>query len=105
MKYAIIKTGGKQYRVSEGDFIEVERLKTEAGKEHLFDNVLLYVSDGVLKIGAPFVGKAVVKGTVVELKKGEKIRVSKFKSKVRERSTSGHRQLLSKVKIEKIDLD
>lgn len=105
MKYAVIKTGGKQYRVFEGDIINVERLDAKANDEYPFNNVLLYVSDGVLKIGAPYVEKAVVKGTVVELIKGEKIRVSKFKSKVRIRKTMGHRQLLSKVKIDKIYLE
>ncbi|MDO8658639.1 MAG: 50S ribosomal protein L21 [Candidatus Levybacteria bacterium] len=105
MKYAVVKTGGKQYRVSEGDIISVERLDAKANDEYPFSNVLLYVSGGVLKVGTPTVEKVIVKGTVIELIKGEKIRVSKYKSKVRTRRTIGHRQLLSKVKIDKIFLE
>lgn len=102
MKYAVIKTGGKQYRVTEGDVIEVDKLEV---KENLvtFDNVLLLVSDEDVQIGKPFVLEAKVKGKLLEQKKGEKIRVAKFKSKVRYRRVAGFRAMLSKVQIEKIE--
>jgi large subunit ribosomal protein L21 len=101
MDYAVIKTGGKQYRVSEGDVIEVDKLPREKGAV-TFDQVLLTVSDKGLKIGKPFIRGEIVSGTLLEQIKGEKIRVAKFKSKVRYRRVSGFRALLSKVKIEKI---
>lgn len=102
MKYAVIKTGGKQYRVSEGDIIEVDKLEV---KEDLvfFDNVLLLVSDDSVQIGKPFILDAKVKGKLLEQKKGEKIRVAKFKSKVRYRRVAGFRAMLSKVQIDKIE--
>lgn len=105
MKYAVIKTGGKQYKVSEGDVIEVERLITKPNQEFSFENVLLYSSDDLLKIGKPLVDGISVKAKVLEQKRGEKIRVSKFKAKARYRRTTGHRQELSKVLIEQIGLE
>lgn len=102
MKYAVIKTGGKQYKVSEGDVIEVDKLEVKEDKV-VFDNVLLLVSDEGVNIGKPFVSDAKVKGKLLEQKKGEKIRVAKFKSKVRYRRVTGFRAMLSKVQIEKIE--
>ncbi|MBI4097286.1 MAG: 50S ribosomal protein L21 [Candidatus Levybacteria bacterium] len=105
MKYAVIKTGGKQYRVSEGDVISVERLVNDGKKDIVFADVLLYHADGDIKVGTPFVSGIMVKGTIVEEKKGEKIRVAKYKAKVRYRRAMGHRQLLSLVKIDSILAD
>lgn len=102
MKYAVILTGGKQYKVSEGDVIEIEKLKDEAGQKYSFDKVLLYVSDGLSRIGHPYLNDVVVSGNILEQLKGEKIRVSKFKAKARYRKVQGHRQLFTKIKIEKI---
>lgn len=100
MKYAVIKSGGKQYKISEGDTIEVDSLKQEPGKIS-FDQVLLYVDEKNVKIGKPLVTEK-VEGTLIENKKGDKLRVSKFKSKVRYRKTIGFRAHLSVVKIDKI---
>ena len=103
MKYAIIQTGGKQYRVSEGDVLEVDRLKAEKNGKVVFNEVLLLVSeDNKAKFGKPFVSGESVEATLVENTRGEKIRVSKFKSKVRYRKVTGFRADLSKIKIEKI---
>lgn len=102
MKYAVIKTGGKQYKVSEGDVIEVDRLVDEKNGKLTFDEVLLKVSDSSVKIGTPFVKGEKVEAKLVEQKKGDKIRVSKFKAKVRYRRVNGFRASLSKVLIEKI---
>lgn len=104
MKYAVIKTGGKQYKVKEGDVVEVERLQILPNKDYSFKEVLLYVSDDSFKVGKPKLEGVKVTGKLLEHTKGEKIRVSKFKSKVRYRRTTGHRQSLSKVKIESISL-
>lgn len=101
MNYAVVRTGGKQYRLSVGDIVEVEHLATD-GKKYEFTEVLLYCADGYVKIGNPTVKGALVKATIVGDIKGEKIRVSKFKAKARHRRVFGHRQSLSKVKIDEI---
>jgi large subunit ribosomal protein L21 len=90
MKYAVIKTGGKQYRVSEGDVIEVDRLPQEKGNI-AFEEVLLLVNDSNVKVGKPFISGEKVEASIVEHLKGEKLRVSKFKAKARYRRTTGFR--------------
>lgn len=102
MSYAVIKTGGKQYKVSEGDVIEIERLNSEKDDKVVFDKVLLLVSDDKIKIGKPFIEGEKIEGRLLENLKGDKIRVSKFKAKVRYRKTIGFRASVSKVQIEKI---
>lgn len=99
--YAIIVTGGKQYKVSEGDVISVEKLAGEAGSAVTFDRVIA-VSDEGLKVGED-VANATVSGTVVEQGKGRKIIVYKYKSKTGYHKKNGHRQAYTKVKIEKIN--
>lgn len=103
MKYAVIKTGGKQYRVFEGDIITVESLTSLTNEEVQFRDVLLYVAEnGEAVIGMPRVQGATVFGKVVDHVRGEKIRVAVFHAKVRHRTVRGHRQHLTRVKIEKI---
>lgn len=104
MKYAVFKTGGKQYKVSEGDIIEVENLNVKKDQELTFDKILLYVSDGIFKIGKPKLTGFSIKAKVLGQKKGKKIQVVKYKSKVRYRRLTGHKQLLTQVKIEKFDI-
>ncbi len=99
---AVIKTGGKQYLVKEGDELEVEKIEGEVGKEIVFDKVLLLEKQGKVKIGTPYVEGARVLGKILEQKKGKKIVVLKYKKKRRYRVKKGHRQLLTKIKIEKI---
>ena len=101
--YAIIQTGGKQYRVSEGDVIVIEKLEAQAGETIAFEDVLTVVSEGSVKIGQPVVAGAKVTGTVVEHGKGKKIRIFKYKSKSNYRKRQGHRQPFTKVTIEKIE--
>lgn len=101
MKYAVIATGGKQYRVSQGDTIVIDRLDVEKGKV-LFDNVLLLVDEDLVKLGKPYIAGEKVEASLVENFKGDKLRVSKYKSKVRYRRVTGFRAFLSKVKIEKV---
>jgi len=102
MKYAIIQTGGKQYKVSEGDTVTVEKLENAVGQKVAFDQVLLLVN-GSVYIGQPYVAGVTVAGKVIDQVKGKKIRVAKFKAKARYRRVSGHRQQLTKVLIEKIE--
>ncbi len=102
MKYAVIKTGGKQYKVKEGDIIEVDRLAEETDKKVLFDQVLLKVTDSGVKIGEPYIKGEKVEAKLMDQIKGDKVRVSKFKAKVRYRRVNGFRASLSKVLVEKI---
>ena len=101
MKYAVIATGGKQYKVSEGDILDVESLGQNEGA-YAFENVLLVVEDGKITIGKPTVEGIIVSSSIVGAKRGEKIRVAKFKAKARYRRVTGHRQALTTVKIESI---
>lgn len=102
MEYAVVRTGGKQYRVSTGDVLEVDKLESE--KDSIsFNDVLLWVTGDGVKIGKPTLAGVSVKAKILEQKKGEKIRVSKFKAKSRYRRTIGFRALLTKVQIESID--
>lgn len=102
MKYAVVQAGGKQYKVSEGDVIAVERMQNDAGHEFNFDKVLMYAADGAFQLGQPTLPSVTITGKIVEHFKGRKIRVAKYKAKARIRTVSGHRQLLTKVQIEKI---
>ncbi len=101
--YAVIATGGKQYRVSEGDVIFVEKLAGEVDDALVFTDVLTVVQDGDVKVGAPFLEGAKVTGKVVKQGKDKKILVYKYKSKANYRRKQGHRQPYTKVSIEKIE--
>ncbi len=100
--YAIIATGGKQYKVSEGDVIRVEKLGKEAGSSVVFDRVLA-VNNGSLVVGKPTVENATVAASVVKEGKGKKIVVYKYKSKTGYHKKNGHRQAYTEVKIDKIN--
>ena len=101
--YAVIATGGKQYRVSEGDVIFVEKLAGEVDESLVFNDVLTVVNDGDVKIGAPFLDGAKVTAKVLQQGKDKKILVYKYKSKANYRRRQGHRQPYTKVSIEKIE--
>lgn len=97
--YAVIKTGGKQYKVAEGDVIRVEKLAVEAGDQVDFEQVLL-VSDGEdVSIGAPFLEGRVVKGEVQANGRGKKVEIVKFNRRKHHRKQMGHRQSFTEVKI------
>ncbi len=100
--YAVIETGGKQYRVTPGDSLYVERLETEAGKPHTFDRVLLVSDDGKLSVGAPVLATAKVVADVTEHLRGEKKIAFKMKRRKGYHRTVGHRQELTRVKITEI---
>lgn len=99
--YAIIATGGKQYKVSEGDVIKVEKLDAEAGSTVTFDQVIA-VSDNTLKVGADVSG-ATVSATVLDQGRGKKVIVYKYKRKTGYHKKNGHRQAYTQVKIDKIN--
>ena len=100
MSFAVIKTGGKQYKVAEGDILYIEKLAHE-GDEVVFNNVLL-VANGAVKVGKPAVAGAKVTAKVLEDGKGEKKMVFRYKSKTRYKKKKGHRQPYTKVQIVKI---
>lgn len=97
MEYAIIETGGKQYKVQPGNILNVERL--EEGSDVTFDKILLYVNGEEIEVGKPYVSGLSVKAKKVADVKGEKIHVVKFKAKAKYRRAAGHRQSLSQVEI------
>lgn len=101
--FAVIETGGKQYKVCEGDILFIEKIDAEAEATVKFDKVLAVSDDNGFKVGAPYVEGAAVEATVVKQGKGKKIYVIKYKSKKNEKKKTGHRQLYTKVQITKIE--
>lgn len=101
--YAVIKTGGKQYRVQEGDVITIEKLEALAGDVVEFDQVLVLNDDKALQVGTPIIEGVKVFGTVVENGKGSKVIIFKYKSKKDYRKKQGHRQPYTMVKIESLN--
>lgn len=103
--YAVIETGGKQYRVQEGDVITIEKLNVAAGDEIAFDRVLLLNDGATVQVGTPILESARVFGSVVENGKGEKVIIFKYKAKKDYRKKQGHRQPYTMVKIESLSAD
>ena len=101
--YAILKTGGKQYKVAEGDSIVIEKLEANEGDEVVFDEVLTVVDGSDVKLGKPLIDGAKVKAKVEKHGKGKKILIFKYKEKSNYRRRQGHRQPFTKVVIEKIE--
>ena len=102
--YAIIETGGKQYKVAEGDVISVEKLGVEAGSEYVFDKVLVVSADSETKIGFPYVEGAKVSANVVCEGKDKKVVIYKYKPKKGFHKKRGHRQPYTMLKIDSIAL-
>lgn len=103
--YAVIETGGKQYRVQEGDVISIEKLDVSAGDDVAFDRVLVLNDGNTVQVGAPILEAAKVFGSVVENGKGDKVIIYKYKSKKDYRKKQGHRQPYTMVKIESLSAD
>jgi len=97
--YAVIRTGGKQYRVSPGDLLVVEKIDGEAGAEVAFDQVLMVGGEGEPAVGAPLVEGAVVRATLIETRKGDKVKVFKKIRRQGYRRTKGHRQIESVLRV------
>ena len=102
--YAIIRTGGKQFRAEPGKTLRVPSLDIEPGQSVTFDEVLLGANDGEVKVGAPLLGGAAVTAEVVGHGKGEKIIVFKFKRRKNYRRKQGHRQKYTEVRVRDINL-
>jgi large subunit ribosomal protein L21 len=102
--YAIVKTGGKQYRVEKGDTIYIEALAVPSGEKVTLEEVLLIGGEGEPQVGAPRVGTATVVGTVVEQGRDAKIRVFKYKKRKHYRRTKGHRQSYTALRIDAIQV-
>lgn len=100
--YAVIVTGGKQYRVKQGDVIFVEKLNAEAGSECAFENVLAVGEEGSVKVGSPYVKGAKVTGKVVKNGKGKKLNILTYRPKKGSMRRMGHRQPYTKVEITEI---
>lgn len=100
--YAVIVTGGKQYRVKEGQLLKVETLPVEQGQSVDFDQVLMLVNGTDIQVGKPTVAGAKVTASVIEHGRGEKIRIVKFRRRKHSRRQMGHRQNFTKIKIEAI---
>lgn len=100
--YAIIKTGGKQYQVKEGDILKVEKLDVEQGSTYDFEEVVLVSNEGDVKVGSPLVDGAKVSAEVLEHGKGKKIVVFKYKAKKGYAKKQGHRQPFTRVRINTI---
>src|SRR5688572_6668892 len=100
--YAVIQTGGKQYRVKSGEQVKVELLTAEVGAAVSFDNVLMLGEGDGVKVGAPFVSGAKVKATVVAQGRGEKVRIFKMRRRKHYAKTQGHRQSFTEVRIDEI---
>ncbi len=101
--YAIIETGGKQYKVSEGDFVFVEKLDVEAGSTVTIDKVLVVANGDDIKVGAPYVEGAAVEAQAVKNGKEKKVIVYKYKAKKGYHKKQGHRQPYTKLEIKKIN--
>ena len=97
--YAVIKTGGKQYRVSAGEKLKIERIATEVGQEIELDQVLLVADGDALKIGAPLVAGARVKAKVLTHGRGDKVRIFKLNRRKHYRRSQGHRQNYTEIEI------
>ena len=97
--YAVIKTGGKQYRVSAGDKLKIEKLDAEIGSEVTFDQVLMVGEGADIKVGAPMLAGALVKATVLNQARGEKIHIFKMRRRKHFRKSQGHRQSYTEVQI------
>ena len=102
--YAVVETGGKQYRVQEGDVISVEKLNVEDGAKVVFDKVLVAGEGADIKIGKPYIEGCTVEGTAVENGKGPKVIIFKYKAKKDYRKKQGHRQPYTSVKIESLNI-
>lgn len=102
--FAVIETGGKQYLVKQGDIVKIEKINGKAGEKAVFDKVLLVADEagGEVKVGAPHVAGATVTATILAQTRAQKVRVVKYKRKVRYKRVRGHRQSCTKVRMGEI---
>lgn len=105
MKYAVVESGGKQYKAVEGGIIQVDRMQVEDGDKVTIDAVLLVVDDGKVSVGSPTVKGAKVQATVLDEVKGKKVVVFKYRPKKRIRVKTGHRQKYTRLEINAIEME
>lgn len=101
--YAVIKTGGQQFRVEKGTTLKVEKLEVESGKKVTFKDVLMIVDNDKVEVGTPLVTKASVEAKVISQGKGKKINILKFRRRKHSMKQQGHRQLFTEIEITKIN--
>ena len=101
--YAVVSSGGKQYRVEPGETLRIEKISGEVGSPISFDNVLMYSDGEKVKVGQPILENAMVSGHIVEQGKAKKILVFKYKRRKRYRRKQGHRQPYTAIKIDQIE--
>jgi len=102
-KFAIIKTGGKQYKVAEGDKIKIEKIKNKKGSKIIIKEILLISDNDKLKIGKPYIKDAKVDTKIIDHGKREKIKIIKFKPKKRYKRHAGHRQNYTEIEIKEVN--
>ena len=102
--YAVIKTGGKQFKVTEGDILKVEKLSTEVGKAFSLNSVLTLIDGDKVTIGKPMIKGATVDATIVSHGKGDKVKIFKMNRRKGYRKSQGHRQSFTEIKINKIEV-
>ena len=102
--YAVIKTGGKQFKVTEGDTLKIEKLPTEVGKSFSLNSVLTLVDGDKVTIGKPMIKGASINATVVSHGKGDKVKIFKMNRRKGYRKSQGHRQSFTEIKINKIEV-
>ena len=100
--YAVIKTGGKQYKVSEGETLKIEKLEVDPGKKVTFKEVLMVADGDNVQVGLPLVEKASVEAKVISQGKGKKLNILKFRRRKNSMKQQGHRQLFTEIQIGKI---
>ena len=103
--YAVVKSGGKEYRVSKGDLIRVEKLEGKAGDQVVIREVLMVSDEGKVQLGTPQLTNAVVTGKIVQEAKGKKVLIYKMKRRKNYRRTKGHRQTYTYLRVEDISLN
>jgi large subunit ribosomal protein L21 len=103
MKYAIIRSGARQFRCVEGTTIEVDRLPVAAGADHVFEEVLLIVNDGSVTVGTPIIAGAAVKATVIDDFRAPKVIAYRYKAKERQRKKRGHRETYTRLMVNAIE--
>jgi large subunit ribosomal protein L21 len=103
MRYAVIRTGGKQYRVAQGDVIRIEKLPGDPGADVAFDEVLMTADEGTVRLGAPLVSGARVTATVMQQDRAKKIMIFKKKRRKNYRRRQGHRQAFTAVRVTQIE--
>ncbi|HQT26152.1 MAG TPA: 50S ribosomal protein L21 [Burkholderiales bacterium] len=100
--YAVIKTGGKQYRVAVGEKIKIEQIPADIGSEYVLDQVLMVVDGDNVSVGTPVLASASVKATVIDQGRGEKVRIFKMRRRKHYRKSQGHRQNYTEIRIDGI---